>query len=90
MPGAPDIDMHIDLKVTYVKGRLDVLVDITGDKFPNLEAILVDETGKRRDLLSFETDGGAHTGPGRLFSDKREPMNALCPSFDLDAAGHFL
>jgi hypothetical protein len=70
-------------------GRLNVMADLTGDSFPNVEVILQDESGVRRMLCRYETDAGADAGPGRLFTKGTDPMNGICRSFGLTEAGRF-
>jgi hypothetical protein len=88
-PGAPPIDMHVAITASLDANRLNVAATLTGDAFPNAEVILMDEVGNRQMLFTFETTGGADTGPLRLMGDSKKPMNAISKAFSLDAEGHF-
>jgi hypothetical protein len=88
-PGSPPIDMHVAITASVADKRLDVAASLTGDGFPNAELIVQDSAGNRQMLLTFETTGGAHTGPARLMGDSKKQMNAISKSFPLNDAGLF-
>lgn len=91
VPGAPDIDLHVYLRVTLSPGRLNSSLSLRGDQFPNAEMFYTDGFGRSRMLLTFETAGGRHTGPAvYLPGDGWKPMNSLCITHAIDAQGRFL
>lgn len=90
VPPAPPIDMAVGITAAVRPGRLDVQARLTGDGFPNVEVLIVDHTGARRALMSFETPGGAHTGPLKLFHRGGQPMVGISRSYGIDAEGRFV
>jgi hypothetical protein len=88
-PGAPPIDMQVSMTANVSSNRLNISAELTGDNFPNVEVLVTDETGGRQILCTYETDGGAHTGPLRLFAKGKNPMSGLSRSYVLTDAGRF-
>ncbi|MDB4987972.1 MAG: hypothetical protein JWN04_3150 [Myxococcaceae bacterium] len=88
-PGAPGIDMQVSMTANVCNQRLIISADLTGDSFPNVEIILSDEGGEQQLLCTYETDGGADTGPLRLFARGKNSMSGLSWSYSLTDAGRF-
>ena len=90
IPGSPNIDMYVAMTANVGDSRLNINVQLSGDQFPNVEMMLQDEGYSRRMLATYETNGSAHLGPGRLMGNNQLAMNAICKSFPLNAAGRFV
>ena len=89
--GAPDIDLHVNLRIALNVGSLSVVTSLRGDRFPNAEVFITDGAGRSQMVVTYETSGGAVTGPTfRLPGDRRLSMNGLCSAFPIDTRGHFL
>jgi len=89
VPGAPDIDLHLDLSVTQASQRLNVYASLRGDTFPNAEVFVLDDQATARMILTFETSGGTMGPFVYLPGNRQRPMNALCYSFPIDECGRF-
>ena len=89
VPGAPDIDLHLNLSVTQSTGYLNVYASLRGDAFPNAEVFVVDDRATARMILTFATSGGTMGPFTSLPGDRQRPMNALCYSFTTDDCGRF-
>lgn len=90
VPGAPDIDLHVTLRISLSMGSLNVLTNLRGDRFPNAEVFITDGAGRSQMIVTYETPGGALTGPTfRLPGDRRLSMSGLCAAFPVDTRGHF-
>jgi hypothetical protein len=89
VPGAPDIDLHLNLSVTQSTQRLNVYASLRGDAFPNAEVFVVDDKATARMILTFATSGGTMGPFTSLPGNRQRPMNALCYSFPTDECGRF-
>lgn len=94
VPGAPDIDTFVDLRVAFSSGRLVVEGQVRGDTFPNAEVILYDGSTPVRAVLLFDfrTAGGRNTGPFTRLAGSHEStvLGRFTRPISIDAAGNFL
>jgi hypothetical protein len=90
-PASPDIDLHLSITVSLTKQHLNVNAELKGDAFPNAEVMVMDSSGARRMIYTFETSGGRRTGPIVLLpADVQRQMNAICMSLPVNDKGLFV
>ena len=78
VPGAPDIDVKVDLKVQTKYFQSLYTGQMYGDAFPNAEMFLLDSKGTATMIHTFTTSGGRNTGPFDLLpGDNSRPMGSF-------------
>lgn len=63
LPGAPDIDTILDVRVEWIANSLRVQGSVRGDDFPNAEVFVLDAKEAGCLLFDGRTTGGQNTGP---------------------------
>lgn len=81
-----DVSYNITMTIDRVAKHLDVVTYITGDGFPNCEALISDASGKTI-FLGVHVRKGAATFS--LFGDKKYPMIASAIRLKIDEEGNF-
>ncbi|PWR18812.1 hypothetical protein DKG75_17685 [Zavarzinia compransoris] len=93
VPGAPDIDTFVDLKVQFLAKAIVLTGKVRGDAFPNGEVLVFDGSGAAVLLFDFRTKGGKDSGPFTMLmgSGSGNTLGSFGPfSVPLDGSGNFL
>jgi RHS repeat-associated protein len=78
IPGAPDIDVKLDMSIRPSRGQTCYAGQLSGDAFPNAEVFLVSRTSTATMLHTYATTGGPATGPLRFLpGDNSRPMGSF-------------
>ncbi len=93
VPGAPDIDTFVDIKVAFGGSLMRFSGAVRGDNFPNAEVLVFDDAGTGALLFDYRTSGGRNTGPfTRLMGDGAgQTLGSFGPiAIPIDGGGNFM
>jgi hypothetical protein len=76
VPGAPDIDLHLNIKIERTDRGRTFSGDLRGDAFPSAEIFVTGDLGGRPSTMlhTSQAQGGPEAGPLLLFGDNRRSM----------------